>query len=160
MFEAEKSYQFLLGLNDDLYSQIRGQILAMEPLPFLEKIFNIVSQEEQHKKLMVGRDDRIESAFTVNHNVRIQTTSEKGACKHCRRFGHNESGCYEIVGYPPGWSSRGKGKGRGRGARGGRITGNRDRGGGRETACVAGQISTGKLSSGQQQHTEGTEQEE
>ena len=46
MFEAEKSYQFLLGLNDDLYSQIRGQILATEPLPSLEKIFNIVSQEE------------------------------------------------------------------------------------------------------------------
>ena len=27
-FEAEKSYQFLLDLTDDLYSQIRGQILT------------------------------------------------------------------------------------------------------------------------------------
>jgi len=66
MFDADKSYQFLLSLNDDLYSQIRDQILAMEPLPSLEKIFNIVTQEEQHKKLMVGRNDCTESAFTVN----------------------------------------------------------------------------------------------
>lgn len=33
IFEAEKSYQFLLGLNDDLYSEIRGQILATKPFP-------------------------------------------------------------------------------------------------------------------------------
>jgi len=57
MFEADKSYQFLLGLNDDLYSQIRGQVLSTEPI-FSEKIFNIVTQEEQHKKLIVRCDDR------------------------------------------------------------------------------------------------------
>ena len=49
MFEAEKSYQFLLGLNDDLYSHIQGQILAAELLPSLEKSINIITQEEQHK---------------------------------------------------------------------------------------------------------------
>jgi len=32
MFEADKSYQFLLGLNDDLYSQIRSQVLATKSL--------------------------------------------------------------------------------------------------------------------------------
>jgi len=45
MVEANKAYQFLLGLNDDLYSQIRGQIQALEPLPSLEKIFNIVTHD-------------------------------------------------------------------------------------------------------------------
>jgi len=41
--------------NDDFYS--------------LEKIFNIVTQEEQRMTLMVGRDDRTETAMTyaVNH---------------------------------------------------------------------------------------------
>jgi len=43
MFEEEKSYQFLMGLNDDLSSHTRSQILASEPLPPLEKFFNIVS---------------------------------------------------------------------------------------------------------------------
>ena len=74
MFEVDKSYPFLLGLNDDLYSHIRGQILATEPLPSLEKIFNIVTQEEQHKKLMVRREDRTKSvaAFNVNHDSRTR----------------------------------------------------------------------------------------
>jgi len=47
MFEVKKSYQFLLGLNDDLYSKKWGQIIFVEPLHSLEKIFNIITQEEQ-----------------------------------------------------------------------------------------------------------------
>ena len=74
MLDAEKSYQLLLELNNDLYSQIRDQILVMEPLPSLEKIFNIVTQEEQHKKLMVGQDDRTETAvaFAMSYGSKIQ----------------------------------------------------------------------------------------
>lgn len=104
MLDAEKSYQFLLGLNDDLCSHIRQQILAMEPLPSLENIFNIITQEEQHKKLMVGRDDRSESAtaYVVSHGVKTQGSSDRSTCRHCGRSGHDESVCYEIIGYPPG----------------------------------------------------------
>jgi len=74
MFEAEKSYQFLLGLNDDFYSQIQGQILATKSLASLEKVFNIITQEKQHKRLMVGRDDRSETAaaYVVNHTSKPQ----------------------------------------------------------------------------------------
>ena len=116
MLDAEKSYQFLLGLNDDLYSQIRGQIFAMEPLPSLEKIFNIVTQEEQHKKLMVGRDDRIETAaaFAVSYGSKIQASGARSTCKHCGRFRHDESNCFEITSYPSSWGSREKGRGRAR----------------------------------------------
>ena len=46
MYEEEKSHQYLMGLNDDLYSQVRGQILTQDPLSPLDKIFNIVLQEE------------------------------------------------------------------------------------------------------------------
>jgi len=95
MFEAEKSYQFPLGLNDDLYSQVRGQILGMEPSPSLEKIFNIVIQEGQDKKLMVGHNDRVEivGAFTVTKRAKQPTY------KHCGKYGHDEAGCFELIGY-------------------------------------------------------------
>jgi len=53
MYEGDKTHQFLMGLNDDFYSQVRGKILAQDPLPPLDKIFNIVLQEESHKKMMV-----------------------------------------------------------------------------------------------------------
>ena len=113
MFEADKSYQFLLGLNDDLYSQIRSQVLATKSLSS-EKIFNTVTQEEQHKKLMVMCDDRTESiaAFTVNHSSITHAIGGKVMCRHCGRLGHEESVCYQIIGYPSSWVSRGRARGR------------------------------------------------
>ena len=41
---------------------------------------------------------------------------EKGACKICGRYGHEEAVCYEMIGYPTGWGSRGRGR-RSRGKR-------------------------------------------
>jgi len=52
MIEEEKAHQFLMGLNDELYSQIRGQILALEPFPSLDKIINMILQEENHRKII------------------------------------------------------------------------------------------------------------
>jgi len=54
MYEADKAHQFLMGLNNDTYSTIRSHILAMDPLPSLDRIFNITQQEENHKKVVVG----------------------------------------------------------------------------------------------------------
>ena len=45
-----------MGLNDDLYSTLRSQILALDPLPSLDKIFNMTQQEENHKRVMMTRD--------------------------------------------------------------------------------------------------------
>ena len=30
---------------------------------------------------------------------------EKGTCKICGRYGHEEAVCYEVIGYPPGWGT-------------------------------------------------------
>ena len=139
MVEEEKAHQFLMGLNDDVYASIRGQILAIEPLPSLDKIFSMVHQEESHKHMMLSRDDRAASAtaFAINSGggrARLNNR-EKGTCGHCGKYGHNEDGCFELIGYPPGWTSRGRGRGRGqRGGRGGRLSGMRDRGDVREGA--------------------------
>jgi len=52
MMEDDKTHQFLMGLDDDLYLNIRGQILALDPVPPLDKIFKMVQQEENHKRMM------------------------------------------------------------------------------------------------------------
>jgi len=123
MVEEDKAHQFLMGLNDEVYSSIRSQILALDPLPSLDKIFNMVSQEEAHKNVMVGRDVRNETAasFAVKHMTKAPAVGEKISCKHCGRVGHEESKCFEIIRYPPRWGARGRGRGRSRG-RGGRFS--------------------------------------
>ena len=120
MYEEDKTHQFLMGLNDDGYSQIRSQILAQEPLPSLDRIFNMVMQEENHKNVMLQREGKTENAaaFAVNISKSVQAQGDRPTCKHCGKRGHEEANCFEIIGYPAGWMPRGGGHGRGRGRRG------------------------------------------
>jgi len=69
LLEENKVHQFLIGLDDEPYSVMRSQILAMDPLPSLDKIYNMVQQEEHHKSVMADRDFKTEHmvAFAVNH---------------------------------------------------------------------------------------------
>jgi len=41
IYEEDRASQFLMGLNDDLYSTLQSQILALDSLPPLDKIFNM-----------------------------------------------------------------------------------------------------------------------
>jgi len=135
MYEQDKVHQFLMGLHNASYCTIRSQILALDPLPSLDRIFNITQQEENHKKIMTGREAKGDSAMAFA--VRGQPPMiERGACQICGRYGYEEAACYEEIGYPPSWGSRG----RGRGNRGGRSsrgrTSIRGRGQGRENAAT------------------------
>ncbi|XP_073315835.1 uncharacterized protein [Primulina huaijiensis] len=42
--------QFLMGLNES-YAQIRAQILMMDPIPVISKIFSLVVQEERQRSI-------------------------------------------------------------------------------------------------------------
>jgi len=46
MYEGDKARQFLMGLNDDLYSTIKSQILALNPLPPLEKFSTLHNKKK------------------------------------------------------------------------------------------------------------------
>ena len=109
-----------MGLDDDLYSNVRSQILTLEPLPSLDKIFSMIQQEEDHKLVMKGRDQRTEAAagFVV---TQVDRRTNWISCKHCGKLGHEESNCFELVGYSANWGMRGgrSGRGRGRSGRGG-----------------------------------------
>ena len=117
MYEEHKSHQFLMGINDDEFSSIRNQILAQEPLSKLDRIFNMVIQEETHKHMMVQRESKSDTAavFAVNTS-KVGRNLERPLCKHCGKTGHEAAACFELIGYPEGWVVRGRGRG-GRGAR-------------------------------------------
>jgi len=84
MYEDDKAHQFLMGLNDDAYSTTRSQILARDPLPSLERIYSITQQEENHKQIVINRDQHGESAmaFAIKEQPKMV---EKGAWKICGR---------------------------------------------------------------------------
>ncbi|XP_024990645.1 uncharacterized protein LOC112524935 [Cynara cardunculus var. scolymus] len=49
-YEEEHVLTFLMGINES-YSQIRSQILLMEPLPQVDKVFSLVAQEERQRNV-------------------------------------------------------------------------------------------------------------
>ena len=100
-----------------------------------------MQQEATHKKMMMNRDAKQENtaAFVVSHHARATPSSgERPTCKHCGKYGHDETGCFELIGYPTDWARGGRSShGRGRGVRGYRRQGTgrgRDAGAGKETA--------------------------
>jgi len=54
-----------MGLDDDLYSNVRSQILALDPLPSLNRIFSIVQQEKNQKWVMRERDHKTKAAAST-----------------------------------------------------------------------------------------------
>ena len=115
--------QFLNGLND-AYSQVRTQILMMERIPSLDKVFSLVIQEERQRALGFNVNSSVESTALVVKNQRFNQSSNffgnagknikgnrgKGRpiCSHCGKVGHVKEKCYKLVGFPPGYKQKGK----------------------------------------------------
>nr|CAD1842353.1 unnamed protein product [Ananas comosus var. bracteatus] len=107
--EKEKVHQFLMGLGD-AYNTIRSQILSIDPMPNLSKVYAFVVREEKQQSLFASRGPKVEAAALHVSNV-VKTNQRdsnrfKERCNHCKKLGHNKSRCYELVGYPPNWSNR------------------------------------------------------
>lgn len=49
-FQMDYVMSFLMGLNDS-FAQIRGQLLLLDPIPPISKVFSLISQEERHKNV-------------------------------------------------------------------------------------------------------------
>ncbi|KAJ4760696.1 Retroelement pol polyprotein-like [Rhynchospora pubera] len=131
--EEEKIHQFLMGLDDSVFGTVRSSILGMEPLPTLNKVYSMVIQEERHRSVARGREERGEAVgFAVQAVGFLDSQGgpkpakvglvDRPSCTHCGKMGHEVSRCYELIGYPEGWGRGGRtgrgGRGGGRGARG------------------------------------------
>ena len=111
--EQESVMQFLMGLNDS-YSSIRGQILLLEPLPSLSKVFSLVVQEERQRTLGVRQSVPVDNLALNSTNSSVCAVSSKAKrpiCSHCNISGHTADKCYKLHGYPPGYKSKINGAG-------------------------------------------------
>jgi hypothetical protein len=107
-FLEDQVIQFLTGLNSE-FSVVKTQILLMDPLPTLNKVYSLVVQEESnHKSLTVaGIDD---SPLLANAaDARKQSNRGKGVapsknsnrvCTFCGKNNHTVEFCYAKHGHP------------------------------------------------------------
>ena len=108
--------QFLNGLND-CYSQVKAQILMMEPVPSVDKTFSLVIQEERQRSSSVNAIPLVEStALAVKNQVFNQGSFPSG--NNSKNFKGNvgkrrpvcsyyEDKCYKLFGFPLGYKQKG-----------------------------------------------------
>ncbi|GKF48036.1 retrovirus-related pol polyprotein from transposon TNT 1-94, partial [Tanacetum coccineum] len=100
-----KLIHFLMKLNDE-YESVRSQILAMDPLPTVNKAYYIVQQIEKQKQ--VTNHTFEPSAFFANMNNKGSNNGKKEnrgsrnngkrSCTSCNQEGHTLDQCFEKIG--------------------------------------------------------------
>lgn len=121
--QRKRLLQFLMGL-DDSYSNVRGQILLMQPLPSAAKAYGMVKQEEKQREgLTIKSQTPAAMSFIAQNNNYSLTTNllhqikllprklvlrREFFCNYCKKEGHPKEECYKLVGYPLGHPLHGK----------------------------------------------------
>ena len=124
--QMEYIMSFLMGL-DDSFAQVRGQLLLMDPMPPINRVFSLIVQEEQQRKTNFVSDSSNSTstmAFAVksdvtksggsglqhpqnfNSNVSKVQKRDRPYCTNCKTLGHTVDRCYKLHGYPPGYKFR------------------------------------------------------
>ncbi|XP_042957991.1 uncharacterized protein LOC122293478 [Carya illinoinensis] len=136
-YQRDCVIQFLMGLSD-CYSNTRDQIMLIEPMPALNRVFSMTQQQEKQHQMISGTPSPdLMAMFTKGSfgNFKPTNRHERPYCTHCKMQGHtldtcfkagnaktpvcshcNMSGhvidkCYKLHGYPPGHKMHNKGKG-------------------------------------------------
>jgi hypothetical protein len=100
-----------MGLNDS-YAHIRGQIILIDPLPPMNKVFSLLLQEERQREISsnVGilnhNTAALASKAVYNTHNRFGNPGmckDRPTCTHCGILGHTMEKCYKLHGYPPGF---------------------------------------------------------
>ena len=77
----------------------------MDPLPPINKVFALISQEENQRNVVVNSGDPV--LFNVKHDMHKSSQNRfqksKPICTHCGFHGHTIEKCYKLHDYPPGY---------------------------------------------------------
>ncbi|XP_061351894.1 uncharacterized protein LOC133296862 [Gastrolobium bilobum] len=119
--QQDHALQFLMGLNDS-FSSVRAQILLMEPLPQLSRIFSLVLQEEKQRQitcpLPVLPDSPLLNSASAVASSPIPGSAPMAAissapfrrsrpqCTYCHNSGHTREKCFKLHGFPPGYKPK------------------------------------------------------
>ena len=115
---------FLMGLNEN-FAQVRGQLLLMDPMPPINKVFSLISQEEKQRKIgsQLASNTEMEFAIKSDNSKKFNTSNDNSAnsrgpndrgsnnrpfSTHCNYHRHIVEKCYKIHGYPPRFRQRQK----------------------------------------------------
>ena len=111
--------KFLMGLNES-FESTRRHILMLKPIPSIEDVFNMVTQDERQKNIKPMKSESV--VFQASDNVQDQASfagsydnaafaihngykprPSRPLCTYCGQSGHVIQKCFKKHGYPPGY---------------------------------------------------------
>jgi hypothetical protein len=107
-FLEDQVIQFLTGLNSE-FSVVKTQILLMDPLPSLNKVYSLVVQEESNHKSLLPTENDDSSLLVNSSDAKKQFPCGKGnasgknsnrICTFCGKNNHTVDSCYAKHGHP------------------------------------------------------------
>ena len=118
-YEQRCVMQFLMGLNES-FAPVRVQILLIDPMPSINKVFSLIRQEERQRSIgslnaslsspfveSTALLCKSEGTKTVG-SIQLFQKKERPQCTHCGLLGHTVDKCYKLHGFSPGYKTRGK----------------------------------------------------
>ncbi|RVW82850.1 hypothetical protein CK203_051204 [Vitis vinifera] len=81
--KEERVHQFLMGLDEDGYGTVCSNILSIEPLSNLNRVYAMIVQQERSD----GKDKTL-------------------ICSNCKRKGHEADSCFQRIGYLEWWDDK------------------------------------------------------
>ncbi|PNX95428.1 hypothetical protein L195_g018620 [Trifolium pratense] len=123
--DSDQVIRFLKGLNDQ-YGSVRSQIMLMEPLPNIGKVYSLLVQQERQSLLQLDESKIL--AASSHYPSRRGSSSQRGRgdrggkpfagrgkgkgkgnkyCTHCGLTNHVIEQCFKKYGYPPHMQQRG-----------------------------------------------------
>lgn len=106
--QQKRVMQFLMGLNDS-YGVIHSQILLMDPLPSVTRVYSLILQEKTQREFHVS-PSKVEASTLLAANKFMGDSSNIDTCRkdryrptfdHCARQEHYTSTYYKLHGYLP-----------------------------------------------------------
>ncbi|KAL9681125.1 hypothetical protein QQ045_012906 [Rhodiola kirilowii] len=96
--EEERVPQFLIGLDDVSFKTLRSNLMVLDPLPPLNRVYALAIQEERLKTVVQSRDSSSNTMALAARHHRPPTASsfpsgsssqqKFSTCDHCGRKGH------------------------------------------------------------------------
>jgi hypothetical protein len=115
--DGDQVIRFLKGLNEQ-YSTVKSQIMLMDPLPNICKVYSLLVQQERQAVIPLD-ESKLLAATNINYQGRGtssgrgkgtkpgRTTGGRGkgsrVCTHCGMTNHTVDNCFKKHGYPPHW---------------------------------------------------------
>ncbi|XP_011622989.1 uncharacterized protein LOC105420580 [Amborella trichopoda] len=91
--QNEMVFQFLMGLNDS-FSNVRSNILTMDPLPSMNKAYALILQDERARS-----DNNYANQFRGRGNGCGGRRCDRPRFDHCGYFGHVRDQCHKLHGW-------------------------------------------------------------